>query len=821
MENSQSDENLAAWFVAVAQRHPTALALRCAEQSLTYEQLLGRASQVARALRGRGVGGGTPVGLAISRSLESTIGLLGILLAGGIYVPIDPTYPQQRQQWIAEDCGAQVMLTSGANQDALSLRSSLTGVAVDSAEVAAFSTEPLQMPSDGAEALLCLLYTSGSTGRPKGVCVTQVGMATRLRWGFAQYPLVPGDVVAHRSSLNFVDSVTEVFSGLLQGVPTAIIRPEEVTDLHRLVATLAAHRVTRLTLVPSLLSTLLRVFPDLGERLPLLSLWVSSGETLSTALLQRFRQAHPQATLLNLYGSTEVSADVTCAEFAPQTPIPKGRVPIGSAITGAELLVLDEQRRPVPVGVEGELYVGGPVLSRGYWRRPEEDRLRFVPHPTRCDKRLFRTGDRVCSLPDGQLDYLGRVDNQVKVSGIRMELEEIEQAVSSDLPAGGMVAAVAVPSPADPEVRRLWLFCSPMELGVERLRQRASERLPAAMVPSRFMALAELPLVPSGKIDRRALVEIAQRIEANRPSETVPLDADEQSLATLFSEVLGIHPVGPHDSLGLLGGDSLALAELGAKLATRGGPQVPLSLLRDSSVAQLGRWLSGREPIPTPSALPNYRIVPATEVSEEALIHFACEVFVSAEPVCQSLRLQAVDLLPFYRALISRYRGQGLSLVALDGASGELVGFSLAGDWITPVPLEPAELSEAFVRYQTFLAYFFEPYDLRVPKLLEREMLDMAIAGAKPGIDGTELLFELDRRILDMAKSLGYRHAGALCLHRATALSAEMLGFVRTSSQSYATYEDNGQKILLSAAAVHKEAVFYTKELNPSLVGSY
>jgi len=181
MENSHSNENLAAWFVEVAQRHPAALALRCAEQSLTYEQLLGRASQVARALRGRGVGGGTPVGLAISRSLDSTIGLLGILLAGGIYVPIDPTYPQQRQQWIAEDCGAQVMLTSGANQDAVSLRSSLTGVALDSAEVAACAMEPLALPSDGGESLLCLLYTSGSTGRPKGVCVTQIGMATRLR----------------------------------------------------------------------------------------------------------------------------------------------------------------------------------------------------------------------------------------------------------------------------------------------------------------------------------------------------------------------------------------------------------------------------------------------------------------------------------------------------------------------------------------------------------------------------------------------------------------------------------------------------------------
>ncbi len=644
MSTSPSTVNLAALFVEIAQRHPTAMAVASSEQSLSYAQLLGRASQVARALRSRGVSGGTPVGLAIPRSVESTIGVLGILLAGGTYVPVDPTYPKERQQFIAEDCGAEVLLTTAASLHAVPLVSTLNRLAIDSAEVGRCSTKSLELPADDPDALLCLVYTSGSTGRPKGVCVTQAGMLRRLRWGFAQYPFAPGEVVAHRSSLNFVDSVTEVFCGLLQGVPTAILRPEETTDLHRMVETLAAHRVTRLTLVPSLLSTLLRVFPNLGERLPLLSLWVSSGETLSVALLQRFRLAHPQATLLNLYGSTEVSADVTCAEFAPQTPIPEGRVPIGAAIAGAELFVLDGQRRPVPVGSEGELYIGGQVLCRGYWRRPEEDRLRFVPHPTRPGDKLFRTGDRVCILPDGQLDYLGRVDNQVKVNGIRMELEEIEQTVATDLPAYGMVAAVAVPSPSDPEVRRLWLFGAPLEIGVERLRQRAVEKLPATMVPSRFLALPALPMVPSGKIDRRALVEMAQRIDANRSCESVLLNEDEQSLAALYSVVLGIHPVGGQDSLASLGGDSLALAELGAKLASRAGPQVPLSLLRESSLTQVTRWLCGREPIPSPSPPSKYRVVAAMEVSAEALIHFACEVFVAAEPVCKSLHMQASDL---------------------------------------------------------------------------------------------------------------------------------------------------------------------------------
>ncbi len=176
--------------------------------------------------------------------------------------------------------------------------------------------------------------------------------------------------------------------------------------------------------------------------------------------------------------------------------------------------------------------------------------------------------------------------------------------------------------------------------------------------------------------------------------------------------------------------------------------------------------------------------------------------------------------MPFYTALISRYRGQGLSLVAIDGVSGELVGFSVAGDWTTPLPFEQSTLSPVFLRYQTFLAHIFDPYEQQVPKFVQGQMLDMAIAGAKSGIDGTELLFDLDSQILSTAAMRGYRMAGALCLHRATARSAEMLGFVRTRSQSYETYEDNGEKILLAAAAVHQEAVFYTKDLSRCPNGS-
>lgn len=804
---------LARAFVDTAQRYPDTIAIFDSQQSLTYARLLRWATQVAHTLQARGVVTGSRVGLAISRSIESTVGVLGILLAGGVYVPIDPSYPKERQRFIQQDCDAKLTLCSSAAATRALDQSAEDHFPLPMEDLTAAVGTLLPLTPWTDEPLLCLVYTSGSTGRPKGVCVTQTGMYHRFRWGWQTYPFAEGEVVGHRSSLNFLDASTELFSGLLQGTPTAIISHDEATDLHRLPQILVAHGVTRITVVPSVLAALLRIFPELGARLPRLRLWISSGEELSTALLRRFRAAHPQATLLNLYGSTEVSADVTCAAFPPGTPLPTGRVPIGQAIADAELLVLDDSAQPVAPGDSGELYVGGPVLCRGYWQRPEEDRARFVRHPKNPAARLFRTGDRVRLSSDGQLEYLGRTDHQVKVNGIRIELEEIEQNLNAALPSGGTVAAAAVPSPADPESRRLWVFASPQQVGVEQLRQLAIARLPAGMVPSRFVTLAALPLLPNGKVDRREVGRIAQRIEATPRTEQAILSQEEQALADLYSVVLGIFPIYPQDSLAALGGDSLSLAELGAQLRAQGGEAIPLAILRESTVAQVALWQSGRESVPLLGQPLPYDIVPATQVNLRTLIQFATEVFIERDPVCRSMKLEVADLLPYYTALITQYLAQERSLVAVDKATGALLGFSIVADWTTVVPFDNQTASARFALYLDVLLDIFDRYERTQPKPAVGEMLDLALAGADSSIDGSELVAALDSRILARAKAQGYKRAGTLCVHRATAQTARHMGFERKLTIPYDTFERNGQRLLAEAAATHQEAVLYVKDL--------
>lgn len=810
-----SSHRLAGIFVDIATRHPERLAVCCADQALTYRELLVRASQVARALRQLGVRPGDLVGLSVPRSLGSAAAVLGVLLAGGVYVPIDPAYPNERQRFIQSDSGAKVIVVQGSDPSSLPHDEQTQLLAIDSDAVTTQPQEPLQpieVAQDEDDGLLCLVYTSGSTGKPKGVCVTKSGMHNRFRWGWQRYPFADDDVIAHRSSLNFLDATTEFFSGLLRGVPTVIVTPEESIDLHRLVDVLSRHKVTRITLVPSLLTALLRTFPDLGQRLPTVRLWVSSGEELSAPLLRRFRVAHPQATLLNLYGSTEVSADVTYAEFAPNTPLPEGRVPIGTALADAELWVLDDHLVPVPAGTAGELYVGGPVLCRGYWNRPDEDQRRFVTSPFGSGARLFRTGDRVRLNSAGQFDYLGRADNQVKVNGIRIELEEIEQSVSDELSAGSMVAAVAVPSPSDPQLRRLWLFAAPQEVGIKRLQACAQRRLPAAMVPSRWMSLPALPLTPSGKVNRLELIKLAQRLDAVRQTEAGTLSPDDEPLAKLYAEVIGVWPIYGQDSLAALGGDSLSLAELGARLAEQGRPAIPLSLLRDSPLSQVQRWLHHQDPLPAAS-LPPFRVLPAQSVDFEALLHFATEVFLTREPMCQRFRLTQADLQPYYRALLSAYLPQGLSLVVVDDTSGELLCFSIAGDWTTPLPVPSELLTPAMHAYLRFVSVFFDEYERDHFRPQPGELLDLAIAGAKSGHDGVEMLVELDQRIMASASLRGFRHSSTLCLHRATIHTAELLGFVPTIRRGYASLVEQGMVPPDASESIHKEAIFFAREL--------
>lgn len=593
--------SVARLFDEVARAREAELAVVSSHGSCTYGELRRRAEVVAASLRALGVGPGTPVGVGVARSIESIVAVLGILRAGGAYVPIDPVYPVERQRMMATDAGIEALVIDGRRTTTPPdwvPASAIVDVATARADA---DVDAGPLPDVADEDLLYILYTSGSTGRPKGVCGSHGATLNRVRWGWEALPFAAGEVQGHRSSLSFVDAGPEMFSGLLCGVPTAVLLPEELADLARFVAALERHRVSRVTVVPSILAALVRTLPDLGAALPRLRTWITSGEELTLPLLQSFRAACPEATLVNIYGTTEVTGDVTYAVFRPGEPLPEERVPIGGSMAGAELYVLDPEGQPMPDGEAGELFVGGPVLARGYHRRPQEEAVRFPRHPMRPGERVFKTGDLVRRAPDGNLQYLGRVDNLVKIRGVRIELEEIERSLRAAQPvvsdgeaADGAVALADVATVVlDDE---LVAFVTPPTIDVAALRATAERLLPAVMVPSRFVPLEALPLSPNGKCDRARLRMLGRVARREIPPGRRPATPTEERLAALWTSLLRRDDVARDDTFASLGGTSLSLAELMLALEkTPGFVRIELGLARDGTLEEVARALDGMQ----------------------------------------------------------------------------------------------------------------------------------------------------------------------------------------------------------------------------------
>jgi amino acid adenylation domain-containing protein len=423
------DATIAALFEAQAARSPEATALLCEDRSVCYAELNRRANRLARHLGRLGVGRETRVGICMERSTDMVVGLLAILKAGAAYVPLDPAYPADRLAYMVGDAGIETLLS----EERVAGRLPRNGARVLFPENWGAGVEGDEADlhvSIAPDDLVHVLYTSGSTGRPKGILAMHRAAVNRLAWMWREYPFEATEVCCARASLNFIDSVWEIFGPLLKGIPTVIFREEDMRDSSRLVEQLAHHRVTRLWLVPSLLRTLLDLHPDLQERLPRLRFWVTSGEALTPALFRRFRSHMPAAVLYNVYGTTEIW-DATWFDPTREEPA-DDRAPIGRPISNVQVYVLDAHLQPVPVGVPGELYVGGVGVARGYHNLPELTHEKFIPDPFvhRADARLYGTGDLVRYLRDGRLEYLGRRDRQIKVRGVRIEPAEVESVLA-------------------------------------------------------------------------------------------------------------------------------------------------------------------------------------------------------------------------------------------------------------------------------------------------------------------------------------------------------------------------------------------------------
>lgn len=414
-------------FEAQAELHPQDVALISGNRQVCAADVNRRANQIARLLQRMGVAPEMPVGICMERSPELVIGLLAILKAGGAYVPLDPNYPAGRLAFMMQDAHISLLLTQRHLIQRLPTHTAHVLCLDD--ENGAWQDEPDDnLPrTTTPESVAYIIYTSGSTGTPKGVQGLHRASINRFAWMWKTYPFQADDICCQKTSLSFVDSVWEIFGPLLRGVPLVLIPDDVAKDPSRLVHELSRHHVTRMVLVPSLLQAMLESAPDIRQRLPTLNHWTTSGEALSTDLLQRFHQQMPGAVLLNLYGSSEVAADATCYDTT-RSEQALSLVPIGRPIANIRAYILDQNRQPVPVGVPGELYLAGDGLARGYFNRPDLTAERFIPNPfaSEPDERLYKTGDRVRYLPDGTIAFLGRVDQQVKLRGYRIEPGEIE-----------------------------------------------------------------------------------------------------------------------------------------------------------------------------------------------------------------------------------------------------------------------------------------------------------------------------------------------------------------------------------------------------------
>jgi amino acid adenylation domain-containing protein len=554
-------------------RTPQAIALVFGDDALRYDELNRCANQLAHRLIAHGVGPEQRVGVALPRSIDMVVSLLAILKAGGAYVPLDPEYPSERLAYMVSDSGIGLLLTHGALLERIPAGGDVKVLHLDTLDLRTEPEHDPQGPVHG-EQLAYVIYTSGSTGRPKGAANRHRSLHNRLAWMQQAYGLGASDTVLQKTPFGFDVSVWEFFWPLMTGARLAVAEPGAHRDPARLVHLIRRHRVTTLHFVPSMLQAFL--LHEGIEACDSLTRIVCSGETLPAEAQNEVMRRLPHAALYNLYGPTEAAIDVThwtCRRDG------RSQVPIGRAISDTRTHVLDAQLNPVPRGVAGELYLGGIGLARGYLRRAALTAERFVADPfDPAGGRLYRTGDLVRWNGEGQLEYLGRLDHQVKIRGLRIELAVIE----AQLLAQPMVReAVVVAQGAVHAGQRLVAYVSAQaghRIDTVALRARLAEGLPDYMVPGVVVTMDSLPLNANGKIDRKALPEP----ELDAREYEAPQGELEQALAAIWAEVLGVQRVGRHDDFFELGGHSLAALQVQARVRQRTGLQTELKLLFES-----------------------------------------------------------------------------------------------------------------------------------------------------------------------------------------------------------------------------------------------
>jgi amino acid adenylation domain-containing protein len=662
-----SYKTVIALFEAQVQRTPEALAVLSGNQWLTYAELNERSNQLARKLDSLGAGPDMLVGVCMERSLEMVVSLLGILKSGAAYVPIDPSYPKDRLAYMMEDASPSVLLTQEKFRGELpSHRASVVLVDCEwQGGIAEQESSNLNrtLPE---ECLAYVIYTSGSTGRPKGAMNTHRGLGNRLSWMQQAYRLTAEDVVVQKTPFSFDVSVWEFFWPLLAGARLVMARPGGHRDSRYLLDLIWEQGITTLHFVPSML----RVFLDEEgiEKCTSLRRVICSGEALSTELQEKFFKKL-NCELHNLYGPTEAAIDVTSWECRKDDVLRV--VPIGRPIANTQIHVLDEvMMERLDAGVAGELHIGGAGVGRGYWQRPDLTAEKFVPNPLSMTpgERLYRTGDIALCREDGILEYLGRIDDQVKVRGFRIELGEIQTILLRHELVKDAVVVAHEDLNGD---KRLVAYVVPHQPGTltgtdrgilaGRFRDYLKQRLPDYMLPSAFVLLEKLPLNPNGKIDRNAL-PVPENWADERPLYCDPRTPLEEKIAQIWEALLNVDHIGVHENFFNLGGHSLLATQFLGQLRHQLNLELPFqAFFSNATIADLSAYLNGRETSATHLALRR-----ASRENAGSPLSF------SQERVWFLDRLHAGNLFAYYFQSLLRFEGR-LAVPELERSLTEII----------------------------------------------------------------------------------------------------------------------------------------------------
>ncbi|MFT3886248.1 MAG: amino acid adenylation domain-containing protein [Flavobacteriales bacterium] len=593
-----SDKSISTLFDDVVAAAPDAPALVYEDTSLTYAQLRERVLALAGELQVHGVQRGDRVAICLDRGFDLITAELAAVRTGAIYVPLDRSYPADRLAFMLQDCSARVLVTRSDIRAELEVKDvPVLLTDVPRKDAAAFSGAPMDAPDQAAH----ILYTSGSTGIPKGVLVPHRGIIRLVR--DQNYFRPDGRlVVLQQANIAFDASTFEIWAALLNG-GTLVLQPEQKPTLDEIGRAIERHSITT-ALFPTGLFNLL--VDEQLDRIKQLRWIFTGGDVMSVTHVRKALTAMGPGRIVNLYGPTENSVVATW-HAVDEVPSTLTAIPIGKAIHNSSLHVLDTQQRPVGVGGTGELYVGGDGVALGYWDRAELTAERFIPDSfsTRPGARLYRTGDLVRWSDKGELDFIGRADDQVKVRGFRIEPGEIESVIGelpevrssavivrSDMPGGKQLVAYLVPGDAaavDGAQRE--------EAFVRAVREHLRERLPEHMLPTGFMALQQLPLTPNGKVDKRALPSPNHRLSTMRAEHVAPRDANERTIAGIWSDLLGVDDIGIHDNFFDLGGHSLTGIQVLGRIDEAFGRSLSLkALFQAPTIAELAQLLRADPP---------------------------------------------------------------------------------------------------------------------------------------------------------------------------------------------------------------------------------